>query len=71
MFSLINIKVNFNFEIRQTQSRALIIVNTFHVTSLMRVGKNTDVGFISSIHLNRRLINTAESKGKTLVTKIS
>ena len=42
------------------QITLLIPVNTFHVTSLGSVGKNTDA---------YTLIGTNKSKGKTIITK--
>ena len=44
MFSLVNVKANLNFRIHQIKSLALILAKMFHVTSLVRVGKNTDAG---------------------------
>ena len=43
MFSLVNVKVNFNFGIHQTKCLVLILVNMFHVTCLLPAEKNTDV----------------------------
>ena len=72
MFSLINVKANFNFGTHESKSLLLIFANMFHITYLMQAWKKYWYwGYICNIHLNPRLINSNESKGKTLITKYS
>ena len=39
IFSLVNVKVNFNFETHETKYVLMILVDTFDVTSLLQVKK--------------------------------
>ena len=70
IFSFVNIKADFNFAIHETKSLVMILVEAFHITSLMGVKKILMLEFVCSMNINQLLIKTWLKSGSHLSKKI-